>query len=34
MTEQPAKLIPDWLATDLVIVFSLTIVGAWWWIPF
>jgi hypothetical protein len=35
MTEQPAKLIPDWLATDLVvIVFSLAIVGAWWWLPF
>jgi hypothetical protein len=29
MTEQPAKLIPDWLATDLVvIVFSLAIGGA------
>jgi hypothetical protein len=33
--DEPTKRIPDWLATDLVvIVFSLTIMGAWWWIPF
>ena len=35
MAKQPAKLIPDWLTTDLVvIVFSLAILGAWWSIPF
>ena len=33
MTQEPAKRIPQWLTTDLlVIVVSLAIIGIWIWI--